>query len=304
MAAAHVVVAGSINMDVVAQVARLPLPGETVLGSRLAFHPGGKGANQAIAAVRAGAAVTMLGCLGSDPYAAELQDFLATGGVNVAGVRREPGAATGIALILVDAGGENTIVSVPGANDLLDPGAVAEAPGSGDVLLAQFETPLATTGAFFAAGREAGAVTVLNAAPAADPGDLLALTDVLVVNEVELAACAGEPHPSESTADIMAAARRLQARGPGVVVVTLGSRGVVALDGPDLRELPAFPVVAVDATGAGDCFTGSLAARLAAGDAFAQALAYANAAASICVERPGAGPSMPSVDEVRARLKT
>lgn len=304
MAGARVVVAGSINMDVVARVARLPLPGETVRGSDLTFHPGGKGANQAIAAARAEAVVAMLGCLGSDPYADRLEAFLVANGIDLAGVRRTPDAATGVALILVDASGENTIVSIPGANALLAPGSVGGAAGSGDVLLAQFETPTATTTAFFSAGREVGAVTVLNAAPAADPAGLLGLTDVLVVNEIELAACAGEPSLGSATPDVVAAARRLQARGPGVVVVTLGSRGVVAVDGPDIHELAAHAVVAVDATGAGDCFTGSLAARLAAAAPISEALAYANAAASLSVERPGAGPSMPAAGEVWARLRS
>ncbi|MGH2718676.1 MAG: PfkB family carbohydrate kinase, partial [Actinomycetota bacterium] len=235
-------------------------------------------------------------------YAPQLEGFLTANGVGIAGVRRDPEAATGIALIVVDANGENTIVAIPGANALLEPSTVTAVPQQGDVLLAQFETPFATTAAFFAAGREVGAVTVLNAAPAADPGDLLALTDVLVINQIELAACTGEPRPGAAAAEVGAAARRLQRRGPGVVVVTLGRRGVIAVDGPVRYELAAHRVVATDATGAGDCFTGSLAARLAAADPFDEALAYANAAASVCVERPGAGPSMPTVPEVRTRL--
>jgi ribokinase len=303
----RVIVAGSINMDLVAAVARLPEPGETTRGAALSFHPGGKGANQAVAAALAGAPVALLGCLGEDPYAGQLESFLAARGIDLAGVRRRPGAVTGIALVLVDARGENTIVSIPGANALLDAAsATAVAARAGDILLAQFETPLATTAAFFAAGRAAGAITVLNAAPATGPGDLLGLTDVLVVNEGELAACLGDPaaaSPAGATpAGIVERARRLQRRGVRAVVVTLGRRGAVAVDGPALFELDGYPVVAADATGAGDCFTGNLAARLAAGDPFGDALRYANASASICVERPGAGSSMPEAAQVRARL--
>ena len=296
--AGRVIVAGSINMDLVAAVPRLPRPGETVRGGELTFHPGGKGANQAVAAARAGAAVTMYGCLGQDPYAAELEAFLRSNGVDVAAVRRDPSAVTGVALVLVDAGGQNTIVSIPGANARLRPEALASLDARPhDVLIAQFETPLDTTEAFFAAGRAGGATTVLNAAPAeAGPLDLLALTDVLVVNEAELALCCGDR--VEGSAGILDASRHLQSRGARVVVVTLGAQGVVAADQHSLHQVPGRTVPVVDTTGAGDCFVGNLAARLAAGDALAACLAYANAAASVCVQRPGAGPSMPRADEV------
>jgi ribokinase len=298
-----VIVAGSINMDLVAAVSRLPRPGETVRGTTLDLHPGGKGANQAVAAARAGASVVMVGCLGDDAYAGDLEGFLASNRVDISAVRRDPSVRSGIAMVLVDANGENTIVSVPGANARLSPDAVTACPpATGDVLIAQFETPLDTTKAFFIAAHMVGAVTVLNAAPAAGAAsDLLVLTDILVVNESELAMCAGRPI-EEGTDDRVAAARELQERGARAVVVTLGSRGVIAFHGTAVHELPAHAVTAVDTTGAGDCFVGSLAARLVAGDPLAAALRYANAAASLCVQRPGAGPSMPLASEVLAVL--
>ena len=296
----RVLVAGSINLDLLVGVDHHPRPGEEVTGDGPAFRPGGKGANQAVAAARAGASVTMIGALGDDAHAGELEAFLVANGIDISGVHRQASAATGLAIVVVDKEGENTIVAVPGANHLLAAESIAGcAPRVGDVLVAQLETPTATTQAFFQRARAAGAATLLNAAPALPlPPELLAVSDVLVVNEIELGVLTATglgPTPDEAT--IRAAAHRLQRATGTVVVATLGSRGVLAVTGTAVHVVPGRPVSAVDTTGAGDCFVGNLAARLAARDTLEQGLVYANAAASLCVQRPGAGPSMPSAEE-------
>ena len=299
-------VAGSINIDLVTSVPALPVPGQTVLGSDLAYHPGGKGANQAVAASRAGAAVTMIGAVGDDSFGERLVAFLASNGVDTSGVVRVAGAPTGVAVIAVDARGENTIVAIPGANEALAPDhAGACTPAPGDVLAAQCEAAPEAILAFLKAGRAAGALTVLNAAPA--PGcsaELLAAADVVAVNETELGALTGlTVAPDAPAADVVAAADKLR-RSDQTVVVTLGSRGAIATGPLGVQEIPGLPVSAVDTTGAGDCFVGALCARLAAGDALPGALVWANTAASLCVQRPGAGPSMPTAGEVAAAISS
>lgn len=301
---AGVWVVGSINMDVVVSAPRHPRIGETVQGDALGRHPGGKGANQAVAAARLGAAVSLVGALGADPFGDDLAAFLAAQGIDTGGVRRLDGVPTGVALIVV-AGGENTIVVVPGANAALGPEDTRMLrPAPGDVVLAQLEIPPETAAAALRRARGAGASTILNAAPVRPhPPGLLGLADVVVVNETELAALAGRPlAPAASMAEIATAARAVRARSGGTVVATLGARGALALIGDRTQALEGRPVRVVDTTGAGDCFVGALAARLAAGDALESALDWANAAASLCVGRPGAGPSMPDPQEVRAAL--
>jgi ribokinase len=302
----RVLVAGSINIDLVTSVPALPVPGQTVLGSELAYHPGGKGANQAVAASRAGAAVTMIGAVGDDSFGERLVAFLASNGVDTSGVVRVAGAPTGVAVIAVDARGENTIVAIPGANEALAPDHVgACTPAPGDVLAAQCEAGPEATLAFLKAGRAAGALTVLNAAPA--PGcsvELLGAADVVAVNETELGALTGRAvAPDAPAADVVAAAHKLR-RTDQTVVVTLGSRGAIAAGPLGVQEIPGLAVRAVDATGAGDCFVGALCARLAAGDALPGALVWANTAASLCVQRRGAGPSMPTAGEVSAAISS
>lgn len=297
-----VIVAGSINMDVVASVARHPRPGETVAGADLRHVPGGKGANQAVAAAQAGATVRLVGAVGDDAFGDELTRFLSDAGVDVGQVRRLSGVSTGVALIAVDAGGQNTIVVVPGANAGVDgPAARAAGATQGDVLVAQYEIPPDSVMELFAHGRDVGATCVLNPAPAAPaPAGLLALVDVLVVNETELATLSGEPiTAASSAADLAGALRALREQGlAGTAVVTRGAQGAVALVDDRTVEVAGHPVRAVDTTGAGDCFVGWLAAQLAAGAPVGPALEQANAAAALCVTRPGAGPSMPTRAEV------
>jgi ribokinase len=298
----RVLVAGSINMDIVGTVARHPQPGETLSGSALAYFPGGKGANQAVAASRAGGDVLMIGAVGDDTFGTPLKEFLADNGIDTSHVTTLPETPTGTALIAVDAYGENTIIVVAGANGKLTAVDVAAvSPQPGDVLLAQFETPTPTTTAFFKAGRAVGATCVLNPAPAATiPTELLTLVDVLVVNETELGTVSGETvGDSPSAVEIEAAYERLRALGfAGALVATLGERGAVLTDATGTSEIAGRSVVVRDTTGAGDCFVGNLATSIAGGHDLAEAMTRANGAASLSVQRVGAGPSMPMAEEI------
>jgi len=301
--AARVIVAGSINMDIVAQVQRHPVPGETISGTSLAYFPGGKGANQAVAASRAGAEVAMVGAVGDDAFGPNLLEFLRSNSIDTSAIEVKASTPTGTALIIVDATGENSIVVVPGANGAIQADDVvqAAAPQKGDVLVAQFETPLSATTAFFATGRTAGAACILNPAPAAAvPQELLAQVDVLVVNETELGVVSGASlGDSPTAAEIRAAHDRLKALGfTGCLVATLGARGAITVLGDRVIEIAGRRVNAVDTTGAGDCFVGYLSSSLALGQDMDKALGVANVAASLCVQRPGAGPSMPHAAEV------
>ncbi|MBW7960998.1 ribokinase [Bradyrhizobium sp. BR 10261] len=299
----RVFVAGSINMDVVATADRHPKVGETVAGREVLYFPGGKGANQAVAASRLGARTTLIGRLGKDAFGAELRAFLAAQGVDLGAVR-EADTHSGTAIITV-AASDNTIVVIPGSNALVSAEDVADVPlAKGDVAVSQFEIPLPTIAAFFARARSAGATTLLNPAPAQKmSGELLTLVDILVLNETELGFLAGvELTDDDEAAKIIAVARQLQARADQTICVTLGKRGVLALAASEEFAVPGRVVKAVDTTGAGDCFVGALASQLAGGVPLRTALAFANAAASISVQRMGAGPSMPTAAEVKAVL--
>jgi ribokinase len=295
----RVFVAGSINMDVVATAGRHPKVGETVAGTAVHYFPGGKGANQAVAAAKLGAATALIGRLGTDAFGAQLREFLSGQSVDLAFVHDAVDAHTGTAIITV-ADADNTIVVVPGANALVSAADVAVAPlARGDIAVSQFEIPLPTVIAFFMGARAAGATTVLNPAPAMMFGqELLDLVDILILNETELGFLAGtELRDSDEPARFVEAAKSLQGRDM-IVCVTLGKRGVLALIEGQASMIAGRAVKAVDTTGAGDCFVGALASQLAGGAAIRDALTYANAAASICVQRMGAAPSMPTATEV------
>jgi ribokinase len=297
----RVFVAGSINMDVVATADRHPQVGETVAGKAVLYFPGGKGANQAVAAAKLGASTTLIGRLGMDAFGQQLRTFLAAQGVDLAFVK-DMDAHTGTALITI-ANADNTIVVVPGANALVsaeDVGAPVLA--KGDVAVSQFEIPLPTIAAFFRRARAAGATTILNPAPATKFGpELLDLVDILVLNETELGFLTGaELRETDEPARFVEAARSLRRDSDRTICVTLGKRGVLALTGGDPSIIAGRTVQAVDTTGAGDCFVGALAAQLSGGRPIRDALTYANAAASICVQRMGAAPSMPTAAEVAA----
>jgi ribokinase len=287
-------------MDVVATADRHPRIGETVAGQTVLYFPGGKGANQAVAAAKLGAATTLIGRLGKDAFGAQLKTFLAAQGVDLSFVRETAEVHTGTALITI-AGGDNTIVVIPGANGLVDAADVASvALGRDDIAVSQFEIPLHAVTAFFRRARGGGATTILNPAPARAFGaELLDLVDILIVNESELGLLAKtELGDGDDHNRFIDAARSLQLGRDKIICVTLGKRGVIAMiDGKPLI-LPGQAVDAVDTTGAGDCFVGSVAAQLAEGKSIQAALKYANAAASICVQRMGAAPSMPTAAEV------
>jgi ribokinase len=299
---ARVFVAGSINMDVVATADRHPRIGETVAGNAVLYFPGGKGANQAVSAAKLGAPTTLIGRVGTDAFGRELKAFLAAQGVDLAFVKDTPEAHSGTAVITI-AKADNTIVVVPGANGLVSAEDVA-APvlAKGDIAVSQFEIPLATVSAFFKRARAAGATTILNPAPAIEFGaELLDLVDILILNETELGLLTKtELRDSDEPARFVEAARRLPANLGRTICVTLGKRGVLALIEGQSLLVPGHQVKAVDTTGAGDCFVGALAAQLAGGRTIDEALDYANVAASICVQRMGAAPSMPTVAEVAA----
>jgi ribokinase len=296
----RVFVAGSINMDVVATAERHPRVGETVAGKQVLYFPGGKGANQAVAAAKLGAATTLIGRLGADAFGEQLRTFLAAQGINLDLVRETAYAHTGTAIITV-AEADNTIVVVPGANATLNADDVAEVLlAEDDVAVSQFEIPLPAISAFFERARAAGAMTILNPAPAmACSAELLDLVDILIVNESELCFLTGKEFSgTRDSARLVEAARSLST-GDKIVCVTLGERGALALIDGDPVTIPGRKVNAVDTTGAGDCFVGALAAQLAYGNTIPYALGYANTAASICVQRMGAGPSMPTAAEVQ-----
>jgi ribokinase len=298
----RVFVAGSLNMDVVATADRHPRIGETVAGEALLYFPGGKGANQAVAAVKLGAPTTLIGRIGRDAFGEELKAFLGTQGIDLAYVRETNEAHTGTALITI-ANADNTIVVVPGANALVsDVDVTAPVLAKGDIAISQFEIPLPAVTTFFKRARAVGATTILNPAPALEfDRELLNVVDILILNESELGSLAKiELRDTGDTARFIDAAKSLQTGHDKIICVTLGKRGVLALVNGEPVIIPGRTVRAVDTTGAGDCFVGAVAAQLAQGKSIRAALDYANVAASICVQRMGAAPSMPTAAEVHA----
>ncbi len=295
-----VTVVGSANADLVVPVGRRPAGGETVLGGDLATVPGGKGANQAVAAARLGARVAFVGCVGDDAHGRLLRLSLGDAGVDTTHLRLAT-APTGVALILVTPDGDNSIVVSPGANAALTAADVTvPAVATARVVVLQREVD---AGVSLAAARHARGLVVLNLAPSGPvPHDLLRRTDVLVVNEHEAADLLGEPAHTPGSADGVDAAERLRALGPATVVVTLGGRGAVAVDVGGTHVAAAPRIDVVDTTGAGDSFTGALAWRLAVGDGIARALAVAVHVGSLAATRPGAQPSFPTRDELPSGL--
>lgn len=297
---ARIVVVGSANTDLVVRVPVLPRPGETVTGGTFFTARGGKGANQAVAAARAGGSVTLIACLGDDPLGDETLAALAAEGIAVHDVHRMPHTPSGVALILVDERGENSIAVAPGANALLAPDQVvpsAEQLTPADVLVAQLETPLETVLAAARAASRAGARVILNPAPAQLlPDELLPLVSVLTPNQAEAARLAGT-----SIADtnmIEEAATELLRRGAGAVVITLGAAGAYVATTKHREIVPGYRVEARDTTGAGDVFNGALAVALAERMSLGQAVHFANAAAAISVTRDGAQPAAPRRAEI------
>jgi ribokinase len=305
----HILVTGSLNMDFVVRVGALPAPGETVLGGGFEMIPGGKGANQACAAGRLagpGTRVQMIGRVGHDPFAGHLKASLAAAGVDVSTVMGTQAEPTGIAMIWVDRGGQNSIVVAGGANARLAPADIrsARAAFAGCRLaLFQLETPLETVGEGLAAARQAGALTMLDPAPAQPlPPALLQTVDLLTPNESEACILLGREDRAVAAADAPELARALLALGPRAVVLKLGAAGCHYL-GPDGEfTSPGFKVEAVDTTAAGDTFNAALAVALAEAQPLPSALRFANAAAALSVTRRGAQASIPARTEVDALL--
>ncbi|TRC92913.1 ribokinase [Mesorhizobium sp. WSM4303] len=297
-----IIVIGSINLDLIANVDRLPSPGETVRGSGFTTAPGGKGANQALAAARAGAKVRMVGSVGKDNFATEAQALLVAGKVDLSGVGQSF-ASTGTALILVGADGENVIAVVPGANDSVLPGDLAKAfLAKGDVVLLQHEIPLQTVDAALDAARAAGAITVLNTAPfRGEAAAFLGKADYAVANETEFDLY-GEALSLKGR-DRPARMRDFAGKTSRTIVVTLGGDGVLAATPDDFLTVPALKITPVDTVGAGDTFCGYLAAGLASNLPLEQALTRAAAAGSLACLKPGAQPAIPLAADVDAALR-
>lgn len=299
-----VCVLGSINLDIVARVANLPLAGETVMALGVEHFPGGKGANQAVAAARMGAATVMLGMIGNDESGQTLRSFLQDSGVDVAGIVVRADALTGQAFINVAQSGQNSIVVASGANSAFGvEDIVGDCLRERRVFLAQLETPLVAIEALFNMEVAVKGTRILNAAPSMPAAAaLFPLVDILVVNEVELAQFAGLSEVPEAIDEVVEGARSLLTRDGQSVVTTLGAHGAVAVDSEETIVVAGRSASVVDTTGAGDCFCGALAAALGAGQALAQALQRANMAASISAESPGAAASMPELAQVEALL--
>ncbi|MCV3207416.1 ribokinase [Mesorhizobium sp. YC-39] len=294
-----IIVIGSINLDLIANVDRLPAPGETVRGSGFATAPGGKGANQALAAARAGAKVRMVGAVGRDNFATEALALLRDGKIDLSGVG-ETFASTGIAVIMVGDDGENVIAVVPGANDSVVPGDLSKAfVKKGDVVLLQQEIPLQTVDAALEVARAAGAITVLNTAPfRGEAAPFLGKADYVVANETEFDLY-GEVL-SLNGRDRPARMRDYAGKTGRTIVVTLGGDGVLAATSEDFLTVPALKITPVDTVGAGDTFCGYFAAGLSSGLPLEQALARAAIAGSLACLKPGAQPAIPLAGDVDA----
>ncbi len=298
-----ITVFGSINMDLVATTPRLPKPGETVPGTGFATAAGGKGANQALAARRAGASVRMVGAVGRDEFADPALDLLDKAGTDLSGVARVEGP-TGTALILVGGDGENMIAVVPAANGTVGTEQAEKAvsdSAAGDILMLQLEVPPASVKAALLSAKARGVRTVLNTAPLiAETEELARLADIVVANETEFERLVGQ--------EGLAADQREQilldmhGKTGQTLIVTLGADGVIAAEGGTLHRTKGLKIVPVDTVGAGDTFCGYLAASLDAGLAFGDALRRAAVAGSLACLKPGAQPAIPLAAEVEASL--
>ncbi len=298
-----ILVVGSLNADLVTRAPRFPLPGETISGEDLSVIPGGKGANQAVAASRQGAQVAMLGRVGSDSFGPVLIRNLQQNGVDTSHIQIAP-SATGTAIIVVDASGQNSIVLSPGANAKVTPADVDAFPMQGvDTLLLQFEIPLETVLHAARLGRRNGLRVILNPAPARRfPDSLLADVDILVPNESELALLTDRPVSDVPSAET--AARDLLTKGVETVIVTLGSQGALLVTSAQSIHIPAFPIQVVDTTAAGDAFIGGLAVALGEGYTLEEAVRHGNACGALATAKFGAQPSLPTRTEVERFLKS
>jgi ribokinase len=295
-----IVVAGSSNTDMIVKTPRIPGPGETILGGVFSMAAGGKGANQAVAAARAGGKVAFIACVGRDLFGDKALEGLSRDGIDISCVVRHETAPSGVALIIVNDDGENSIAVAPGANGNLLPSdlerfrSVIE---SASILVIQLEIPLESVKAAVEIASRNGVTVILNPAPAAPvPPEILRRVDFLTPNEHETRVLTGIEVGDESTA--RSAAATLADQGVKTVIITMGSRGAYVAGGVHEELVPGFSVRAVDTTGAGDVFNGSLAVALAEGSPLRDAVRFANAAAALSVTRLGAQPSIPVRKEI------
>jgi ribokinase len=300
----HILVVGSLNMDLVVQMPAIPRPGETLLGGRFATFPGGKGANQAVAAARLGARVTLVGRVGGDAFGEQLLKIVKSEGIDTRFIGVDENNPTGVALITVDAQGQNSIAVASGANFTLGPEhvwAAWEQLPQVDLLVMPLETPMEAVCTAARIAKERGARVILNPAPARSlDQDLLRMIDVLIPNESETERLTGQKIQNDE--DARQAGVELLGQGVGCVVLTLGERGALIVEGatqaPRCELIPAFSVNVVDTTAAGDGFVGALSTGLGQGLPLIEAARFANAAAAISVTRAGAQPSLPYRSEV------
>ncbi len=298
----RIVVAGSNVLDMVVNAERAPREGENLVASNLKFFAGGKGANQAVAVIRLGAAATLIGAVGQDFIGDFLLRNLETAGIDTRWVRRDPERATGSALVSIYPNGNNSIVVDPAANFTLMPEDIAKAEESiaaADAVLTVLEIPMETVEAILRAGRKAGKLTVLDAGPPRPcSAELLKLADIVSPNETELEALTGMPvHGRESARQ---AAEKLLELGVKTVVIKMGGDGSMLVTAEGWRHFPAHKIKAVDPTAAGDAFSAALTVKLAAGTPLEEAIRYANLAGALAVTKLGALPSLPTREEVQA----
>ncbi len=300
-----VCVVGSYNTDLAVRTPRIPVRGETILGTGFVTGPGGKGGNQAVAAARLGADVTMLVKLGTDSFGDLAAQNLIGEGIRSEYILRSPESPTGVAFIIVDQHGENVIVVAPGANNTLSPDDIENARESiihSDVLLIQLEIPIETVEAAAMMAHSAGVKVILNPAPGQKlSAQLLQNVDVLTPNETEAQIISGKP--VENLDGARQAAYSMLGEGIGAVVMTLGDKGALVTTAASSQHVPGTVVEVIDTTGAGDSFSGALAVALAEGKDLIQAAQFANTAASIQVTRFGTAPAMPYRSEVQAKLE-
>ncbi|MBD1915024.1 MULTISPECIES: ribokinase [Cyanophyceae] len=294
---------GSLNMDLVCRTPHLPQPGETILGTQFETLPGGKGANQAVAAARLGAATTMVGRVGADDFGRQLIEGLQGAGVDASGVVVDGEVATGVAAIAVDSAGQNTIVVVPGANGQIsdsDVDRLTTRLRPGDLVLLQFEVPLPLVIIAAKTAKAQGATVIADPAPARTdlPPEFLRTVDIFTPNQVEASQLTGLAVTDIATAT--AAAQQLVQRGVAIAIVKLGAQGVVVAENHRTFHQPALAVKAVDTVAAGDAFNGGLAVALAEAMDLEEAVQFANAVAAAAVMVPGAQPSMPERSQVAA----
>jgi len=302
---ARIAVVGSLNMDLVVRTPHIPQPGETVIGSDFITLPGGKGANQAVAAARLGAEVAMIGRVGCDAFGETLLDNLKHAGIDCSLTQQDANAPTGVALISVEDSGQNSIVVASGANARLSPADVDAAEqeiASASVLLLQLESPLDTVIRTAEVARQHDVSVILNPAPARPlPQTLLTLVDVLTPNESETALLTGTP--VDNLEQAKAAAGSLMHMGVGTVILTLGARGALLAENGGFRHFPAFEITPVDTTAAGDAFMGGLAVALGEGRALAEAIQWGNAAGALAATKMGAQPSLPDRADLERLLR-